>query len=146
MKLTEENIKYIETNLLFYGITDETIKEDLFDHICTHIECYNGTNFEEAYQEAIENLGGYTSFQLMQKEIDEKKLIQSFLTRKRAFYLLSTFNIMILALGFLFKMNKWPMANILIAIGFGILIFITIPFAFYNKYKQSTQKLILLNK
>ena len=146
MKLTDENLKYIETNLTFYGISDETIREDLLDHICTHIECFNGDNFEKAYQEAIENLGGYASFQLMQKEIDEKKLIQSFLARKRAFYLTSTFNIMLLSLGFLFKLNKWPYSSILLASGFGILIFITIPFAFYNKYKRSTQKVILLNK
>ena len=146
MTLTDSNITYIETNLKFYGINDENLKEDLMDHICSHIECYNGTDFENAYQEAIENLGGYASFQLMQKEINEKALIQSFLTRKRAFYLLSTFNIMLLALGFLFKLNQWPYSSILLASGFGILIFITIPFAFYNKYKYSTQKIILLNK
>jgi hypothetical protein len=146
MKLTDENLNYIKTNLTFYGISDETIREDLLDHICTHIECFNGNDFDKAYQEAIENLGGYTAFQLMQIEINEKKLIQSFLTRKRAFYLTSTFNIMLLALGFLFKLNKWPFSSILLASGFGILIFITIPFAFYNKYKHSTQKLILLNK
>ncbi len=146
MKLTDENINYIETNLTFYEINDKTIREDLLDHICTHIECFNGDDFEKAYQEAIENLGGYASFQLMQKEINEKKLIQSFLGRKRAFYLTSTFNIMLLALGFLFKLNLWPFSSILLASGFGILIFITIPFAFYNKYKRSTQKVILLNK
>ncbi|MQP23927.1 hypothetical protein GFJ94_02475 [Flavobacterium sp. LMO8] len=146
MTLTDNNINYIATNLEFYEIKDVDLKEDLMDHICTHIECYNGTDFEKAYQEAIENLGGYASFQLMQKEINEKKLIQSFLARKRAFYLLSTFNIMLLALGFLFKLNQWPYSSILLASGFGLLIFIIIPFALYNKYKHSTQKLILLNK
>lgn len=144
MTLTDSNITYIETNLKFYGINDENLKDDLMDHICSHIECYNGNNFEIAYQEAIENLGGYASFQNMQKEINEKALIQSFLIRKRAYFLLST--IMVLALGFLFKLNKWPYSSILLATGFGILIFITIPFAFYNKYKTSNQKTILLNK
>lgn len=146
MKLTDENIEYIETNLKFYGINDKRIKEDLLDHICTHIECFNGNDFDKAYKEAIENLGGYTSFQLMQKESNEKKLIQSFLVRKRAFYLISTFNIMLLALGFLFKLNQWPFSSVLLAFGFGILIFISIPFAIYNKFKRSSQKIILLNK
>lgn len=146
MILTDLNIAYIETNLKFYGINNQNLKEDLMDHICTHIERYNGNDFETAYQEAIQNLGGYTSFQLMQKESNEKKLIQSFLVRKRAFYLTSTFNIMLLALGFLFKLNQWPFSSVLLALGFGILVFISIPFAIYNKYKHSSQKTIIKNK
>ncbi len=146
MILTDKNMNYIATNLEFYEIKDVDLKEDIMDHICTHIERCNGTDFEKAYQEAINNLGGYASFQLMQKELNEKKLIQSFLARKRAFYLVSTFNLMVLALGFLFKLNQWPYTSILLASGFGILIFITIPFALFNKYKHSKQKYILLNK
>lgn len=146
MTLTDSNIEYIETNLKFYNVKDGNLKEDLMDHICTHIECYNGDDFETAYQEAIQNLGGYAAIQIMQNEINEKALIQSFLVRKRAFFLLSTFNIMVLALGFLFKLNQWPYSSILLATGFGILIFITFPFALYNQYKRSTQKIILTNK
>lgn len=39
MTLTDLNISYIETNLKFYGINDQNLKEDFMDHICTHIEC-----------------------------------------------------------------------------------------------------------
>ncbi|MBC5834793.1 hypothetical protein G6N05_11085 [Flavobacterium sp. F372] len=146
MTLTDANVVYIENNLNFYGVNDQNLKEDLMDHICTHIECYNGNSFETAYQEAIQNLGGYSAIQNMQNTINEKALIHSFLYRKRAFFLLSTFNVMLLALGFLFKLNKWPYSSILLATGFAILIFITIPFVFYNRYKHSKQKTILLNK
>jgi len=62
MTLTDNNINYIATNLEFYEIKDVDLKEDLIDHICTHIECYNGTDFEKAYQEAIENLGDMLHF------------------------------------------------------------------------------------
>lgn len=146
MILSDQNITYIVTNLEFYEIKDANLKEDIMDHICTHIEYYNGNNFEKAYQEALQNLGGYTTIQNLQKGINEKKLIQSFLARKRAFYLISTFNIMLLALGLLFKLNKWPYSSILLVTGFSLLIFITIPFALYNKYKLSSQKIILQNK
>lgn len=144
--VTDENIEYIVTTLKFYGITDVTLKEDLTDHICTHIECYNGNDFEKAYQEAIQNLGGYASLQNMQKDVNEKKLIRTILARKRAFFLFSTFNIMLLALGMLFKLNQWPYASVLLVCGFSILIFGTIPFAFYNKYQLSKQKTILKNR
>lgn len=146
MKLTDSNIEFIETNLKFYNVKDGNLKDDLMDHICTHIECYNGEDFEIAYQEAIQNLGGYAAIQIMQKEINEKALIQSFLMRKKAFFLLSTFNIMLLALGFLFKLNQWPYSSVLLATGFGILIFMTLPFGLYNQYKRSFQKTILKNK
>lgn len=146
MILTDEHIEYIATNLKFYGITDTTLKEDLTDHICTHIECYNGNDFEKAYQEAIQNLGGYATLQNMQKDVNEKKLIRTILARKRAFYMFSTFNIMLLALGMLYKLNQWPYASILLASGFCLLIFGTIPFAFYNKYQLSKQKIILKNR
>lgn len=146
MIITDRNIEYIETTLSFYGITNSVLKEDLLDHICTHIENSNHETFELAYKEAIEKLGGYATMQIIQKENDEKKLIQSFLARKRTFYMVSSFNIMILALGFLFKLNQWPYSSILLATGFALLIFITIPFAFYNKYKRSYQKTILTNR
>lgn len=146
MILTDSNISFIETTLKFYNINDKDLKEDIMDHICTHIECYNGNDFEKAYKEAIQNLGGYQTIQSMQNDINEKKLIQSFLFRKKAYFLLSTFNIMLLASGFLFKLNQWPYSSVLLATGFGILIFITIPFGLYNKYRKSVQKTILINK
>ena len=146
MMITDRNIEYIETNLSFYEITDVILKEDLLDHICTHIENSNLETFELAYKEAIETLGGYATMQIIQKEKNEKKLIQSFIVRKRAFYMVSTFNLILLTLGFLFKLNQWPYSSILLATGFSILIFITIPFASYNKYKRSYQKTILTNR
>ena len=146
MIITDKNIEYIETTLSFYGITNVILKEDLLDHICTHIENSTHETFELAYKEAIEKLGGYATMQIIQKEKDEKKLIQSFLARKRAFYMVSSLNIMLLALGLLFKLNQWPYSSILLATGFTLLIFLTIPFAFYNKYKRSYQKTILTNR
>lgn len=82
----------------------------------------------------------------MQKDVNEKKLIRRILARKRAFFLFSTFNIMLIALGMLFKLNQWPYASILLASGFIMLIFGTIPFALYNKYQRSKQKIILKNR
>lgn len=146
MIISEQNMEYIETNLKFYGIEEPNLKEDVMDHICTHIENYNGTDFEEAYKESIQNLGGYAAIQLLQKEINEKILIKSFLQRKKAFFLISTFNLMLISSGFLFKLNQWPYSSILLATGFSLLLFVTLPFFCYNRYKHSTQKIILLNK
>jgi hypothetical protein len=56
MTLTDNNINYIATNLEFYEIKDVDLKEDLIDHICTHIECYNGTDWQLLRDMCI---GGY---------------------------------------------------------------------------------------
>ena len=146
MIISEENIQYIETNLKFYGIIEANLRDDIFDHICTHIENHNGTDFEEAYQESIHNLGGYATIQFLQKQINEKAIIKSFLMRKKVFFLISTFNLMILSAGLLFKLNQWPYSSILLAVALGLLVFATLPLFCYNRYRLHTQKIILFNK
>ena len=146
MIVTDEQFAYIETNLAFYGITDADLKEDLLDHICTHVEKSNQQNFEACYQEAIANLGGYAAMQLMQGQKNEKALIQGFILRKRNVHLTCAINAILLLTGFLFFIFKWPASGVLILIGFSQLILITIPFIIYEQYKLKTQKILLLNK
>jgi len=146
MIITDERYTYIETSLAFHGINDKGLKEDFTDHICTHIEHAGEVDFEEAYIQAIQNLGGYGAMQLMQNQINEKQLIRNILFRKKIFHMLSSFNLMLLSAGLLFKINKWPYSEILLASAFSILIFATIPYWFYEKYKFKSQKITLLNK
>ena len=146
MIVTDDQIAYIETNLVFYGITDQDLKEDLLDHICTHLERSNQQDFEISYQEAIANLGGYAAMQLIQGQKNEKALIQRFILRKRNVHLTCAINAIVLLTGFLFFIFKWPLSGVLILIGFSQLILITIPFIIYEQYKLKTQKFLLLNK
>jgi hypothetical protein len=146
MMVTDNQFAYIETNLAFYGITDQNLKEDLLDHICTHLEKSNQQDFETGYQEAITNLGGYAAMQLMQGKKNEKTLIQNFIRRKRNVHLTCAINAVILLTGFLFFIFKWPLSGVLILIGFSQLILVTIPFIIYEQYKLKTQKILLLNK
>lgn len=146
MIISEENMQYIETNLKFYGITESDLKDDVIDHICTHIEQSNETDFEEAYQQSIQNLGGYVTLQLLQKEINEKALIKSFLIRKKGFFMISTLNLMLLSAGLLFKLNQWPYSSWLLATAFGMIVLVTVPLFCYNRYRLHTQKTLLLNK
>ncbi|MGX7667928.1 hypothetical protein [Flavobacterium pedocola] len=146
MTVTDDHITYIETNLVFYGITDPSLKEDLLDHICSHLERSNMSDFETAYQEAITNLGGYAALQLLQREKTEKELIQSFIRRKRNVHLTCALNAIVLLVGFLFFIFRWPYSGVLILIGFSTLILITIPMIIYEQYKLKAQKILLLNK
>ncbi|MEW5676470.1 hypothetical protein ABGT15_09175 [Flavobacterium enshiense] len=146
MIVTDLHYEYIETNLAFYGITDEAFREDLMDHICTHLEKSNSSDFETAYQEAINNLGGYAALQLIQRDKNEKALIHSFIRRKRNTHLCCAINAVVLLIGFVFFIYKWPLSGVLILIGFSQLILITIPMIIYEHYKLKTRKILLLNK
>lgn len=146
MIINEAQHNYIETNLTFYGIKQAALREDLIDHIATYIERVEEGSFEDAYQQAIQNLGGYAALQQMQSQMSDKQLMRKILLRNKVFYMLSSFNMMLLASGFLFKICKWPFANIMLVCGFALLIFGTIPFWFYQSYKKNEQKIILLNR
>jgi len=146
MIVTDHQLDYIETNLTFHGIKDDKLREDLIDHICTSIEHAGISDFDTAYEQAVHNLGGYGAMQLLQHDISEKRLMGSILKRKKAFYMLSSFNLMLLCWGFLSKIFAWPLANIFTATALGLLLFVTIPFAFYERYKSREQKIILRNR
>lgn len=146
MKLTEQQMKYIETNLVFYGIKDLQLKEDFLDHTCSYIESVNSSDFENVYAQAISNLGGYATLQQFQRKKNEKLLIKSFVIRTRNVYLTCAINAVILLIGFLFFMFQWPYSGVLLLIGFSQFILISLPFVLFDKYKRQSQKILLLNK
>ena len=146
MNVNDTQYNFIRTSLSFNGISDVNLLDDLLDHICSYIEKDDSANFEEAFSKAIAALGGYGALQLMQHKITETALIRGLLVRQKIFYMVSSFNLMLLASGFLFKLNKWPFSTVLLASGFGILIFFTIPFWFYKRHKYQFQKIIQVSK
>src|SRR5690606_24665945 len=115
---------YISENLTFHGIKDQDLREDLIDHICSYIENAETSEFEPAYEQAVRNLGGYGAMQLLQYDKNEKRLMAGILKRKRALYMLSSFNLMLLCWGFLSKIFAWPLANVFTATALGLLLFV----------------------
>jgi len=68
MILSDNQIEYIETNLKFYGIESEALREDVVDNICTYIESKDTGSFAELYAEALEKFGGYFTIKNIQNE------------------------------------------------------------------------------
>ena len=146
MTISDQEMDYIAQNLTFHGIRDEQLREDLIDHICSDVENSAEPDFDAAYARAILNLGGYGALQLLQYDKNEKRLMAGILKRKKALYMLSSFNLMALCWGLLSKIFHWPLANVITASSFGLLLFVTIPFAFYERYRSRAQKIILRNR
>ena len=59
---------------------------------------------------------------------------------KKSVYVLGFLALFTLSTASLFKIMHWPYAGILIFSGFIVLILITLPLYFYNKYKAQTLK------
>tara|TARA_R110000751_G_scaffold105046_4_gene200793 strand:- start:6976 stop:7407 length:432 start_codon:yes stop_codon:yes gene_type:complete len=140
MRLSDQNIDYITTNLELYGLKNQDLKEDILDHICTYLENEEQLSFDEAYKIAIQQFGGYLSITQIQKETNAQLYFKSAKNRNRVLIILEFITAFIIITGSLFKIMHWPYAGILIFSGFLFLICITLPLYFYNKYKEQTLK------
>lgn len=137
MNITDEQIAFISNSLEFHGLQSESIKEDILDHICTTIEASNHTNFEQAYEEAIQKLGGYYNIKQLQSETKQLLHAKTMLKAKRGLFFSGLAMTVVFSTGLIFKMFHWPYANIMLLVGFSVLILIYFPLFFYAKYRRS---------
>ena len=140
MILLDKHIDFIEKNLKQYRIKSEALKEDLLDHICTYIEERESNDFNELYQEALQEFGGHTSFKNLQLETNSRKFIKQSMLLKRLLILAFALAIILVSSGSLFKVMHWPYASMLLFAGALIFILIVVPIFFYDKYKSSIYK------
>lgn len=142
MIVTDEQIEYIARNLEFYGISSEELRNDVLDHICTHIESGNFDNFEIAYKDALQKFGGYSAMSTLERDRYMLVTFKKNLRRQKLIYTLAFITAFTLLLGTLFKIMHWPYASILIFTGFILLIFGCLPLYFYQRYQTYYKKLM----
>lgn len=140
MELSENHIKYIETNLELYGIKSKALKEDLLDHICTYIESQSDGNFNTLYENALQKFGGYANFQNLQLETNLQKFGQKAIVLKRILHSVGALVAILITAGLIFKWLHWPFANIILFSGSMLFILVVIPVYFYDRYKSSIYK------
>ena len=140
MKLLDEHIEFIETNLKFYGIKSEALKEDLVDHICTYIESQESDDFNQIYQDALQKFGGYANFQNLQIETNLQKFSQHMIVLNKLQFATGSLVALLFVFSFLFKVMHWPYANLLMILSCIIAALILIPIYFYSRYKKSIHK------
>jgi hypothetical protein len=136
MRLTDQQIDYISTNLELYGLKNKDLKEDILDHICTFIEHSENSNFEEAYKAAILKFGGYLNINLIQQETNAQLYFKSAKNRNKVTFTIELITSILIVTGTLFKVMHWPYASWILFIGFVFLILLALPLYFYSKYKD----------
>lgn len=141
MTLTEQQIEYIATNLKFYGIASEELRNDVLDHVCTYIEEGSFTDFEEAYKEALQKFGGYAAMGNLQRETYLQVTFRQAMQRKKVLYITALIASALFLTGSLFKLFHWPGAMIMLFFSFVTIILIVLPLYFYQRFKSKENKL-----
>lgn len=140
MTLTEEQIDYIATNLEFYGVASEELRNDLLDHICTHIEQGQNDDFETAYSEAMQKFGGHHAMGTLQRDTYLLTTFKKSMRRQKLVYIFGFIAFFVMTVGAIFKWLHWPGANIIAVCGMTLLMLFYLPLYFYNKYQESYKK------
>ncbi|WP_055442184.1 hypothetical protein [Lacinutrix himadriensis] len=123
-----------------YGVQSESLREDLVDHICTYIESQDGNDFNALYQEALQKFGGYASFQNLQLETNFQKIEQQMTVLSKLQFIGGLLLIILLVLGFIFKIMHWPYANLFMLLSCAVLVMFLAPVSLYGRYKKSIHK------
>src|SRR5690606_38777219 len=126
MTLSDQQIEYISTNLEFYGIKSEALRDDVIDHICTFIENNNTIDFDSAYSEVIQKFGGYAAMSVMERETYLLTAFKKNVIRQKIVYTSGFIASFLIFSGLLFKFMHWPYANIITFTGSLVLILIFI--------------------
>jgi len=141
MTLTDEQIEYIDTNLKFYGVASEELRNDLLDHICTYIEENDFPDFETAYREAFQKFGGYAAMGSIQRETYLQVTFRKVMQQKKALYISVLVAVSLFLTAALFKIFHWPGAMIMIFLSFATTILCIMPIYLYQRYKTAEKKL-----
>ncbi|WP_220463943.1 GldL-related protein [Adhaeribacter radiodurans] len=137
MKLTKDQILFIEQDIRERGITMEKLADSLLDHICCSIESGPESDFATAYAHSLTSFGK-EGIQKIQQEIKLQLLFKKEIMMKKMMYVFGYIAASLVTTGLLFKLNHWPGATILLVLGIALLNLGFLPLYFYERYKMAT--------
>ncbi len=135
--LTEKQIDYISDDINARGITLESLRMDILDHVCCILEAeFDGEeNFEIFYKRVI---AGFYKTELV--EIEKETILnlkfKNYYIMKKLMIGSGTFSVFTFIFGSFFKVMHWPGANVLLASAILSAALIFLPLVFIFKSKQ----------
>ena len=141
--ITDEQVDFIEKEILKGDVKSKELRDDLLDHMCclVEIEIKKGLSFEQAYQKAFlqTSPNGYSEIQ------NETLFLLNYnkiMNMKRLTYISGFIFSAAFTFGLLFKLLHWPGADLQLLIGTFGLSFIFVPLVLINKYKALVQEVL----
>lgn len=141
MKLSLQQEEIVFNKVVSAGFQMETLRDNIVDHLCCVVESQLGKSksFETLLDEAINDLAPNGLKQIENQTLfllNSKRII----IMKKIMYTTGFTGALCISAGTLFKIMHWPLANILLAIGFTLLLFIFFPLLGIDLYKVSIAK------
>jgi hypothetical protein len=141
MRLTDEEVQRIRQRIEEGGITIQTLKEDLLDHLCcvVEIETGKGKSFDLAFQEAMNELAPNGL-----KDIQDETIFllnpNNIIRMKKIMYLIGLLSSISIGLGWLFSLLHLTGASEMFNYGFLGFLLLFIPMLAFDRYKLSLRK------
>jgi hypothetical protein len=140
MKLTDEQIDFIRSEIESSGLSMPALKDDLLDHFCCFIEheMKKGQSFLPAYAQAKVHIcpGGFAQ---IEKETLFLLNAKRIMVMKKLMYFIGLISAMSISLGWLFKILHWPGGGELFTYGFLAFVLLFLPLLAIDRYKLNLQ-------
>jgi hypothetical protein len=141
MKVTAEQLAIIRKQIDQSGIINETLRDDVLDHLCcvVEIKLTKGRNFDQALQEATHELAPEGLMEIQRETVfllNPTKII----LMKKIMYAIGLITSIGMSMGFTFKILHMPGADELFKIGFFGFTLVFLPMITIDRYKQNLHK------
>ncbi|GAA4270969.1 hypothetical protein U6A24_03635 [Aquimarina gracilis] len=136
MKLTEEQEDIIRDFIDSQGVTIESLKDDLLDHLCCVVDSdlRKGKPFNQSFDAAVQELAPNGLIDIECKTfflLNTKRIIMM----KKLMYLVGFAGSFALTIGVTFKLLLYPGANVFFMVGFLTLLLVFVPMLTFDRYK-----------
>lgn len=143
MRLSEEQVDYIREAIEQSGITLDSLKEDLLDHLCCVVEheITKGLSFEEAYAKALHQVCPNGMGEIQRETIfllNFTKIIRM----KKFMYAIGLLASISVSIGWLMTLLHWPGGQNLFNYGFLALVLVFVPMLAFDRYKVNISQVL----
>ena len=143
MRITKEEINFISTMIHENGVTIQTLKDDLIDHLCcvVEIKMNSGISFEGALEEALREVAPHGLDAIQNRTLYLLNSPNKMFMR-RIIFTIGFMSAIAVSIGWLFVTLRWPGGRELFNSGFLGLLMLFIPMMAIHHYKIVRQKAI----
>lgn len=143
MQVTDNQLEFIQEDIVARGITIEPLAENLVDHICCLIEENNDSDFEQAYAQALKSFGA-GGLQEIEENTKLLLILKREITMKKLMFILGYAAAFIISFGAISRLLPLVGGGLLMTFGIFILIFGFLPLFFYHQYKLSNSPMFFI--
>lgn len=144
IQLNDEQVLYIRKRLQDRLVQNETLREELTDHLCilTEMEMNNGLSFTDAYSKAVSSFG-HSSFRKIENDFFHITGFQKLIT-PGILLIIAGISIIIILVGTWMHIQNLYLHGWIFGIGFLLLAYLFLPLLFLYFYEKVVHRFLLV--